>query len=350
MVSRQQIHDLIVTELPVALFVVDAEFTIIEFNPAAEEITGWKREEVLGRRCNAVFSSSLCAHHCPLEESRKTGEACQGREAFIGIRGGEELPIIFSSRIILDELGQMICGIEVFRDATDVVQLAAHRHNLISLFTHDLKAPVAISGGFVNRLLMGKAGELNEKQQQYLEIIAREIHRQEEYILAFLDIARIESGQIELQLEEVDLVPLLTEIAAGFEIQAAEKNIRLELELPPALQGKRIDHLQIGRVFSNLLDNAIKYSSREGVVRIVGQQKEDQLLIRIQDQGTGISIQDQAHVFDHFFRIDDQRRTTQGSGLGLAAVKAIVKAHNGRVWLRSEPENGSTFYISLPRQ
>ncbi len=349
MLSQQQIHDLIITELPVALFVVDADYIIIEFNPAAEEITGRKREDVLGRRCEAVFSSSLCEHHCPLQESVKTGEPCQGREAFIGIRGGEELPIIFSSRAILDKSGKMICGIEVFRDATDVVQLAAHRHNLISLFTHDLKAPVAISGGFVGRLLQGKAGELNEKQQQYLEIISREIHRQEQYIHAFLDIARIESGQIELQLEACDLVPLLTEIAAGFEIQAAEKKISLQLEMPPALRGKRIDRLQIGRVFSNLLDNAIKYSQENNIVRLVALEKPDQLLVQIQDQGVGISIQDQAHVFDHFFRIDDKRRAIQGSGLGLAAVKAIVKAHSGRVWLRSTPGEGSTFFISLPR-
>ena len=349
MLSRQQIHDLIMSDLPVALFVVDADYTIIEFNPAAEQLTGRTRKEVLGRRCDQVFSSSLCEHHCPLRESINICEACQGREAYIGIRGGEELPIIFSSRAILDDNGEMICGIEVFRDGTDVVQLAAHRHNLISLFTHDLKAPVAISGGFADRLLQGKAGKLNEKQQQYLEIIAREIHRQEEYILAFLDIARIESGQIELQLEECDLAPLLTEIVAGFEIQAAEKTISLQLEIPPSLQGRRIDRLQIGRVFSNLLDNAIKYSPEESRVQVTGQEKEEQLLIRIQDQGSGISIQDQAHVFDHFFRIDDDRRAVQGSGLGLAAVKAIVEAHSGRVWLRSEPGKGSTFFISLPR-
>ena len=349
MLDKQELSDLIIAGLPVALFVVDEHHEIVEFNPAAEQITGKKRSEVLGCNCAEVFSSSLCESGCPLRESEKTGAPCLGREAFIRVREDEELPIIFSSRAILDNSGRLLCGIEVFRDATDVRQLEAHKRNLISLFTHDLKAPVAIIGGFVDRLVEGKAGPLNEKQTRYLETIHTEISRLEQYIFSFLDIARIESGQIELQLDSCDLQELLTEIVTGFEIQAAKKNIELRME-PPKLSGPVVlDRLQVGRVISNLLDNAIKYSHENSTVELSLREKGNHVILEIRDQGPGISVRDQAQIFTHFYRIDDERRAVQGTGLGLAAVKAIVEAHSGRVWMHSTPGKGSSFFISLPK-
>jgi len=349
MLDKLQLYDLVIANLPVALFVVDAEYKIVEFNPVAEQITGRKRSQVVGRSCSEIFSSSLCQHHCPLHESEKTGEPCLGREAVIRLGDEEELPIIFSSNAVQDDSGRMIFGIEVFRDATDIQQLEAHKRNLISLFTHDLKAPVAIIGGFVDRLVEGKAGPLNDKQTSYLETIHKEISRLEQYIFSFLDIARIESGQIELELSPCDLGELLKEIVTGFEIQATEKTIALELDVPVLSDHIIADRLQISRVITNLVDNAIKYSQDNSTVLLRVQENRDQMILEIRDQGPGVSIQDQAHIFDHFFRIDDKRRAVQGTGLGLAAVKAIVDAHSGRVWMRSTPGKGSSFFVSLPK-
>jgi len=350
MLDKHQLCDLVIDGLPVALFIVDSDYRIVEFNSAAEQITGKKRSEVLGRNCAEVFSSSLCQYDCPMRESKENGQPCVGRKAFLRIGAGEELPILFSSRAILDESGEMLYGIEVFRDATEVRQLDTHKRNLISLFTHDLKAPVAITGGFVDRLLQGKAGPLNEKQTRYLKTIHKEISRLEEYIFSFLDIAKIESGQIELQLKPCDLGPLLKDIVTGFKIQAAKKSIKLQLELQPLSGRITVDSLQISRVVSNLLDNAIKYSEENSSVQVLVREDKDQLTLEIRDQGPGISSRDQAQIFSHFYRIEDQRRIVQGTGLGLAAVKAIVEAHSGRVWLRSTPGKGSSFFISLPKR
>ncbi len=347
--ENNQLCSLVLSELPVALFVVDAEYKIVEFNSAAEQITGKKRSEVLGLACAEVLCSSLCDHNCPMQESKKNGEPCVGRKALIRTSKGEELPILFSSRAIVDDSGTMLYGIEVFRDATEVRELEVHKRNLISLFTHDLKAPVAITGGFVDRLLQGKAGPLNEKQTSYLQTIHKEISRLEQYILSFLDIARIESGQIELQLSPCDLEELLKEIVTGFKIQAAEKKITLRWHLPQLSSPVIIDRLQISRVVSNLLDNAIKYSDENSTVQLFVREEDEQLVLEIRDQGPGITGRDQANIFDHFFRIDDKRRAIKGTGLGLAAVKAIVEAHSGRVWLESAPGEGSSFFISLPR-
>ena len=349
MLKKLQLCDFIIDGLPVALFVVDADYKIIEFNPVAEQITGRERSQVLGQSCAEVFGSNLCQYDCPLRESEKIGAPCLGRKAIIRTEEEEELPILFSSRAILDNSGQLICGVEIFRDASEVRQLEAHKRNLISLFTHDLKAPVAITGGFVDRLLKGKAGALNEKQLSYLQTIHTEIHRLEEYILSFLDIAKIESGQIELQLKPCELGPLLSDIVTGFEVQAAKKHISLHLELPHLTQPMTVDRVQISRVVSNLLDNAIKYSEENSMVQLFVSEENEQVVLEIRDQGPGISAEDQSQVFTHFYRIDDQRRDVQGTGLGLAAVKAIIEAHLGRVWMQSTPGEGSSFFVSLPK-
>ncbi|CAK8719236.1 histidine kinase [Candidatus Electrothrix laxa] len=349
--DQDQLNSLIIAELPVALFVVDGEYKIIEFNPAAERVTGMKRQEVLGYSCSEVLSSNLCEHYCPLRESVATGEPCLGREAIIQTRNGDKIPIILSGRAIRrEDSGELLCCIEIFRDATDTKELAAHKRNLISLFTHDLKAPVMITGGFVHRLLEGKAGPLNEKQVGYLRIIQNELKRQEEYIQSFLDASRIESGRIELELQPCELGSLLKDIVTGFKVQAALKRIDIELKVAQGLGQTFLDKLHFGRVISNLLDNAIKYSQNDTRVLVRVRQTEKHLIFEVRDQGPGISLQNQAHIFDHYVRSARHCcEQAKGSGLGLAAVKAIVEAHAGSVWLRSVPGEGCAFFVSLPK-
>lgn len=348
--DRDQLNSLIIAELPVALFVVDREYRIIEFNPAAEKITGMKRQEALGCFCSEILFSNLCEHECPLRESMATGVPCLGKEAIIRTRSGEKIPIILSARAVIEDTGDVLCCIEIFGDASDIKELAAHKRNLISLFTHDLKAPVMITGGFVNRLLEGKAGPLNEKQTEYLRIIQRELLRQEEYIQSFLDASRIESGRIELELQPCELGSLLQDIVTGFKVQASLKRIDIDLEIPQELGQTFLDKLHFGRVISNLLDNAIKYSQNDTLVEVRVRQTERHFIFEVRDQGPGIAIRNQAHIFDHYYRPSQHCcAQAKGNGLGLAAVKAIVEAHAGSVWLRSIPGQGCTFFVSLPK-
>ena len=350
MMDQNQLNSLVIADLPVALFVVDDKYRIIEFNPAAEKITGMKRREVLGWSCSEILSSNLCEHHCPLRESVTTGQPCLGREAVIRSRSGKKIPIILSGRAIAASDGKMLYSIGIFRDATDTKEHAAHKRNLISLFTHDLKAPVMITGGFVNRLLEGKAGPLNDKQIGYLRIVEKELKRQEDYIQSFLDASRIESGRIELELRPCELGDLLKDIITGFKVQAALKGIDIALEIPQDLGETLLDKVHFSRVISNLLDNAIKYSKNETLVRVQVRVTEKHFLFEVRDQGPGISLQNQTHIFDHYYR--PARRCCEqekGTGLGLAAVKAIVEAHAGSVWLRSIPGTGCSFFVALPR-
>lgn len=348
--DQKQLNSLIIAELPVALFVVDDKYRIIEFNPAAENITGLQRREVLGWSCSEIFSSNLCEHDCPLRESVATGQPCLGREAMIRTQRGKKIPIILSGKATTAPGGNMLYAIGIFRDATDTKEHAAHKRNLISLFTHDLKAPVMITAGFVNRLLEGKAGPLNDKQIGYLHIVQKELKRQEDYIQSFLDASRIESGQIELELQPCELRGLLKDIITGFKVQSALKRIDIALEISRDLGEALLDKVHFSRVISNLLDNAIKYSQSETLIQVQVRRTAKHFLFEVRDQGTGISLQNQTHIFDHYYRPARHCcEMAKGSGLGLAAVKAIVEAHAGSVWLRSIPGEGSSFFVALPR-
>ncbi|HEB69778.1 MAG TPA: PAS domain-containing sensor histidine kinase [Desulfobulbus sp.] len=346
--ARKQLYDLIISGLPVALFVVNNAFRIVEFNQAAEELTGWPKAEVLGRTCSDVLGSSLCGEHCPLRESLRTGKTCMGREALIMGRNQEQIPIFFSSAALTDEEGNLINGVEVFRDASAEKKLEAQKKNIISLLTHDLKAPVAIAGGFVERLLKGKAGPLTDKQRSYLETVSREVGRLERYILSFLEISKLEAGQIELHLESLDLGNLLTDIIEGFRLQAGKKDITLHLDLPAELPPLHGDGLQITRVMTNLLDNAIKYSEPGKSVHVKVTVDGDQLVVEVRDEGIGIAPEQQDHIFESFYQVPREAQKARGTGLGLAAVKAIVEAHGGTTRVSSEPGRGSSFFISFP--
>ncbi len=347
--ARKQLYDLIISGLPVALFVVNKSYRIVEFNQAAEELTGWSKPDVLGRTCSDVLGSSLCGDTCPLRESLETGKTCMGREALIKTKDRDQIPIFFSSAALTDEEGNLINGVEVFRDASAEKKLEAQKKNIISLLTHDLKAPVTIAGGFVERLLSGKAGPLNEKQLSYLETIKREVGRLESYILSFLEISRIEAGQIELQMEPLDLGYLLTDIIEGFQLQAAKKNITLHLDLPEHLPSLHGDGLQITRVMTNLLDNAIKYSDPGKPVHVQVTVDADHFVVEVRDEGIGIAPDQQDHIFDSFYQVPLEAQKPRGTGLGLAAVKAIVEAHGGTTRVSSEPGRGSSFFITFPR-
>jgi PAS domain S-box-containing protein len=347
-IDRKQLYDRIINGLPVALFVVDSSFRIVEFNHAAEEISGWSREEVIGRYCGDVLAGNLCGENCLLRRSENLEKPCIGKEAFITTKDQKKLPILFSSSGLSDDNGNMLNGIIIFRDASEIKKLEAQKKNIISLFTHDLKSPVAIAGGFVARLLEGKAGPLTEKQHQYLETINREISRLENYILSFLEISRIESGQMELVIKPLEISGLLRESIEGFRLQAAKKDITLQLEMADDLPLLRGDCLQIARVIANLLDNAIKYSQAGTTVQVRVTSDASSLTIEVTDQGIGMAPEQLEYIFDPFYRIRGSTQDAGGTGLGLAAVRAIVKAHGGTTRVSSELGRGSSFFVSFP--
>ena len=172
------------------------------------------------------------------------------------------------------------------------------------------------------------------------------------------DLSLIESGQLKLEFQLVDLADLIRRKITQIDTAAREKNIRLNLNLLDGLPKVFADPTRMEQVLSNLLTNAVRHTPQGGTITSSIVNKADgiadrvsghHLLVSVQDTGEGIPTKNLSHIFERFYRVDSARsRTEGGTGLGLAIVKQIVEAHNGIVWVESNLGKGSTFYIALP--
>jgi signal transduction histidine kinase len=200
---------------------------------------------------------------------------------------------------------------------------------------------------------MGGAGELNEQQTQFLDIIKSNIDRLAILVNDLLDVSRIEAGKVALSFQPVDMEESITDVANDIQQKYAEEGKVLDyrLEANPGLPNIYGDIDRIRQILGNLIDNAYRYSPPGTSIEIRVHRQEDQVQVDIQDQGIGIFPNDQDKIFERFFRGENQLvMETAGTGLGLPIVKELVEMHNGRLWVKSDgiPGKGSTFSFTLP--
>ncbi|MBI3592461.1 MAG: HAMP domain-containing histidine kinase [Nitrospirae bacterium] len=227
-------------------------------------------------------------------------------------------------------------------------KLERERMYMLSMFAHDMKNPVIIAGGFLSRLLSGKAGPLTGKQLDYLELISDELTVLGRFITDFLELSRFESKEYKPVPLPFDIAKAVKRHIEAAKIEADKKDIKLLLEIPEDTAAVvNADAVQIDRVIPNLLDNAIKYTASGGTVTVKLLHREKDVLVQITDTGIGIQEEHIPHIFDAFYRAV---RDSKGSGLGLSIVKIIVEANGGKIWVESVHGKGSTFSFTLPKR
>ncbi len=237
---------------------------------------------------------------------------------------------------------------ESFQDISRLKSLEREKDNLISMFAHDMKSSLTVIGGFVLRLLK-KTGSIDDaKQKEYLSIIKNESGKLESLINEFLEFSRLETGRLKLNMSAVSLDKELIELVDSYQLKTSEAGLKLLLkneEELPVIEG---DPSQLRRVFTNLLDNSLKFSKRKGTITISTHVTKKDVIVTVKDEGIGIDRDELPYIFDSFRR-GKGSEAKEGFGLGLAAVKAIVESHRGHVVVESEPGKGSTFKIFLPK-
>lgn len=224
-------------------------------------------------------------------------------------------------------------------------QMLAMKDELVSTVSHELRTPLASLRGFSELMLTRNFPE--DKRQEFLTIIHRESNRLSKLINEFLDLKRMESGQVSCHFESLDLVPLIQECAAVFKDDGMKHSLRLEL--PVSLPRTQADADRLRGVLGNLISNAVKYSPFGGEVSIGARHENNEVIIWVSDNGLGIPSHALPNLFTKFYRVDNaDNRSIGGTGLGLALVQKIVELHHGRVWAESEYGEGSSFFIALP--
>jgi two-component system, OmpR family, phosphate regulon sensor histidine kinase PhoR len=238
-------------------------------------------------------------------------------------------------------------SILVFHDLTRLKQLERTREEFVANVSHELRTPLSLIKGYVETLIDG-AKDNPEVAARFLQTIHRNSERLQFLIEDLLTISELESGRLKMNLQRVQLRPLVEKVLEDFKTQAAAKRVTLTNELRDLTAQADADRLQ--QVLGNLIGNAIKYGRGDEHVNISGNQTDGGMIeLCVRDDGPGIPAEALDRVFERFYRVDKARSREQGgTGLGLSIVKHIVQGHGGKVWAKSEPAKGAAFFFTLP--
>jgi signal transduction histidine kinase len=244
---------------------------------------------------------------------------------------------------VRDPQGEWIGRLVMLRETTAVRAAERAKSELMSTVSHELRTPLASIYGYAELL----ANRLPEGQhRQFAEIIHRQADRLAALIGDFLDLQRLEQGTVTLVSVPVDIGELLSEQAELFRAQSARH--QLDVVLPDGPVRALGDRDRLAQVMANLLSNAIKYSPDGGRVSVEAVPNGTKVTVSVRDEGIGIPVDQQAHVFEKFFRAETpEARSIGGTGLGLALCRELVEAHGGRIGFESEAGRGSTFWFTL---
>ncbi len=230
-----------------------------------------------------------------------------------------------------------------------VKTLDKRKSDFVSSVSHELRTPLTSIKGYAAILLTGKLGTLPPQAKERLEKINRHSDELGHIVNDLLDISRIESGKMMMNLGKHDLKEIINKAEDLLSGQLKEKRINFNANIDPDASSVLIDSEQIGRVFINLIGNAMKFTPAGGKISIAGRELNDGMVqVDITDTGCGIALGDQEAIFEEFYRVENTiNQEVKGTGLGLALVKRIIKAHQGKIWVKSALGSGSTFSFTI---
>lgn len=365
----------LIEHAPDAILQVDASGKIVVANHTAESILGYTREELLGSSVDLLVPEAKRAAHPRHREAFAaagvTRPMGQGLDLHALRKNGTQIPVEISLSPVKTDHGVYITA--VIRDVTErkrveeqvrllqkgyMQELEARQHEaerlnrlkteFLASISHELRTPLHTIIGFSELLAEESEGPLNEEQRRFLG----HIHRDSEHLLALindvLDFSRIEAGGLNLHTEALPLIEVISEVVNAIRPLAETKGISL-LTAPDLNIRVSADQLRLRQVLYNLLTNAVKFTPAGGTIAVgITLPEEQSVRITVSDTGIGIADDERVHIFDKFYQVGvTTGGVREGTGLGLAICKQLVEMHGGRIWVESQPGQGSQFHFTL---
>ncbi|MBM3190361.1 MAG: PAS domain-containing protein, partial [Chloroflexi bacterium] len=239
----------------------------------------------------------------------------------------------------------------VMRDITSQKEIEQMKTDFLSVVSHELRTPLHSIKGFVDIILMGKTGQINDLQRDFLTTVQESTANLQRLIDDLLEFSRMEAGQIRLKPERVSLYDIAETVVERLSPLAHEGQLALLNRVPEDMATVEADPMRIEQVLTNLITNAIKFTPEEGSVTVLAADFGSQVRVAVKDTGIGIPEEEQARIFERFYQVDGSAtRAYRGAGLGLTICKFIVEYHHGRIWVESKEGEGSTFSFVLPKE
>jgi two-component system, OmpR family, sensor kinase len=238
---------------------------------------------------------------------------------------------------------------QLAKQNAELEQLNQQKNQLLGIAAHDLRSPLGVIMSYSEFLLEEAAPLLSDEHREFLSVIRSSSDFMRQLVDDLLDVSKIESGRLELNLELTDLGGLLGHVVSLNQVLAAPKNITLVWDRPNTLPKMPVDAIKLEQVLNNLITNAVKYSPTGSRVLISAHHSDESVEIRVQDSGPGIPANEQDKLFKAFGTTSTKSTDGEKStGLGLMIARRIVEGHGGSIWVESEPGRGATFCFTLP--
>lgn len=368
--NEQLKSDIILNGIDDAVILIDEQEVIQSFNPAAVNLSGWKQEEARGLNFKSVINfvndkgEPYGDEQNPIMRCFRDAKTVHDNVANLLTRSKKAVATNVTATPIIDRLGAISGVIVLMSDVTEQRKDEKQRAEFISTASHEMRTPVAAIEGYLALALNDKVATVDHRARGYIEKAHQSTQHLGKLFQDLLTSAKAEDGRLTNHPVVVEIGELLQSLTDGLKFAAEKKNLLLEFTLgdsgntvDASDQGKNVRPLyyvkadpdRLREVITNLFDNACKYTeSGKITIGLTGDDNVVQFFVR--DTGHGIPAEDVPHLFQKFYRVDSSAtRTIGGTGLGLFICRKIIELYGGRIWVVSEVEKGSTFYMNLPR-
>lgn len=350
--QEKQRASLIIHSVADGLFTTDRQRRVLTLNPAAEELTGWREEECVGRSCREVLgcknSEEICKYQCPLAQSMDEQRIVYDRRRVIRQHLGTQRVILLSAAPLLGANGEPTGSVALFRDITEKEEWERLQQEFISAISHQVRGPLT-SIGATTEMIRSEFENLNPvERQECINILWSQSRRLVSFADRLLDLFRLEAGHWKPQIRPLPIGLLAGEIVSEWSAMTPDHLFAVHTpDKSPWVWG---DEKEVRVVLNNFLDNAVKYSAAGTKIEVrITQDRGGYVTVYVEDQGIGISPAHQVKIFERFYRVDgSDAQKVYGHGLGLYVAKRLVEGMRGQIWVESELGVGTRVAFTLP--
>ncbi|MBI5296962.1 MAG: PAS domain-containing protein [Chloroflexi bacterium] len=324
----------ILDQLTDGVLIADADGRIQFANPAAERLFG---ENLLGHTVPETLR-----HHQLIQTWHRSQENDELQSDSVELPARRQ----FLQLVVVPDRHVRGGSLLLVQNLTRLRRLETVRRDFVSNLSHELRTPLASLRALTETLQDGALDD-PPAANRFLDQMSVEVDALTQMVSELLELSRIESGQVTLDLKPVSACELISSAAERMRLQAERAGLALRVDCLPDLPKVRADQMRLGQVLVNLIHNAVKFTRPGGEVILLAEPAEGAVCFVVRDTGVGISVDDLSRIFERFYK-SDRSRSGGGTGLGLSIARHIVEAHGGRIWAESRQGEGSSFFFTIP--